>query len=190
MLWLIQRQLLSKDVRVRRRAVERLGQAPHPRALSVLQHALADDDAEVRRLAVAALAKVEDEDSVDSLLGALRDRDAEVVKSAVVALKRCAQERVVPALTPLLRHPDAGVRGHAAQVLDYLGWRPLERDDEIWALLAKGNFSRLASFGAAAGARIRPRFDPVKPGSGHGRSAGTHWRCNGSASAAPCSQVP
>ena len=54
MLWLIQRQLKSKKTASRRKAVERLCDAPHPRALGLLHEALDDEDAEVRRLTAQA----------------------------------------------------------------------------------------------------------------------------------------
>ncbi len=62
MLWLIQRQLKSKNVASRRKAVERLCDAPNPRALEALREAVDDEDAEVRRLAVTALGKLEVEE--------------------------------------------------------------------------------------------------------------------------------
>ena len=54
------------------------------------------------------------------------------------------------ALLPLLRHPNAGVRGCAAQVLEFIGWRPAKPEEEMWFLVAKGQCSRVAAFGAAA----------------------------------------
>ena len=150
MLWLIQRQLKSKNAVSRRKAVERLCDAPQPRALGALCGALGDEDAEVRLLAATALGKLEDEDRVEPLITALHDRDADVQKAAIQSLKRTSDERVPAALVPLLRHANAGVRGCAAQVLEFLGWRPAKREDEMWFLVAKGQCARVASFGAAA----------------------------------------
>jgi HEAT repeat protein len=150
MLWLIQRQLKSKNVAVRRKAVERLCDTPQPRALEALRGALSDEDAEVRRLAATALGKLEDDNRIAPLLTALHDRDADVQKAAMVSLKRTSDERVPTALLPLLRHVNAGVRGCAAQVLEHIGWRPSKSEDEMWFLAAKGQCSRLAAFGAAA----------------------------------------
>ena len=64
MLWLTQRQLKSKNVASRRKAVERLCDAPNPHALGALCGALGDEDAEVCRLAATALGKLEDEDRI------------------------------------------------------------------------------------------------------------------------------
>ena len=150
MLWLIQRQLKSKNTASRLKAVERLCDAPEPRLLGALRETLNDEDAEVRRLAATALGNLEVEERIEPLLVALRDRDADVLKAAMLALKRISDERVPPSLVPLLRHANAGVRACAAQVLDFAGWRPATRDDEMWLLVARGKYSQAASFGAAA----------------------------------------
>ena len=150
MLWLIQRQLNSKNVASRRKAMERLCLAPQPRDLDTLGQALKNKDAEVRRLAAAALGKLEVKGRIKPLLGALLDRDPSVQMAAILALKRSTDERVPPALVPLLHDANAGVRGCAAQVLAFLGWRPANREDEMWLLAAKGKWSQVALFGAPA----------------------------------------
>jgi HEAT repeat protein len=53
-------------------------------------------------------------------------------------------------MLPLLRHADAGVRGGAVQALERLRWRPTNKDDEIWQIIAKSWFSRLGPFGEKA----------------------------------------
>ena len=150
MLWLKSRQFGSKDAAVRRKAMQQLCDAPTPRALDILRNALDDEDDEVRRLAVVALSKLEDEQRLDPLLAALRDRHPEVLKVAISAVKRFNQDRVVVALTPLVSNSDAGVRGHAVQVLDGMGWRPANRDEEIWQAVARGQLTRAAEYGIAA----------------------------------------
>jgi HEAT repeat protein len=150
MLWLTQRQLKSKNVAARRKAVERLCVAPHPRALGALGRALDDEDAEVRRLAATALGRLEDESRVAPLLTVLHDRDADVLKAAMMSLKRTKDERVPAALHPLLRHANAGVRGCAAQVLESIGWRPAKHEDEMWFFVAKGQCARVGAYGVAA----------------------------------------
>lgn len=150
MLWLTQRQLKSKNVAARREAAERLCQAPQPGAMGALRRALKDDDAQVRRLAATALGKLDDDRCVEPLLGAAQDGHPEVQKAAILALKRSPDERIPSLLASLLRHADAGVRGHAAQVLESLGWRPADKEDEIWLLAARGQCARAAEFGVAA----------------------------------------
>jgi HEAT repeat protein len=150
MLWLIQRQLKSRNTTTRRKAAERLCDAPRPHALGALRDALGDEDAEVRRLVATALGRLEEEGRLEPLFRALHDRDADVQKAAILALKKTSDERVLAALLPLLRHPNAGVRGCAAQVLEFIGWRPTKQEEEMWFLVAKGQCSRVAAFGAAA----------------------------------------
>lgn len=150
MIWLKRHQLKSGNVEARRKAAEELLRAPSPRAISALRLALKDEDAEVRRLAATALGKLEDERRVEPLLEALQDKDPGVLKAVVVALKRASDERLVPALVLLLRHGDAGVRGHTSQVLEAQGWRPTNKEEDIWFLVARGSFSRAAGFGVAA----------------------------------------
>jgi HEAT repeat protein len=71
-------------------------------------------------------------------------------------------------LTPLLRHGDANIRVCVAQTLESLNWQPKSREEQIWMAVARGHFSRAASFGpeavealesamhsAAYGARVR-----------------------------------
>jgi HEAT repeat protein len=150
MLWLLDHQLKSRNPAARRSAVEQLCQAPPRRALSSLRRALADADAEVRTLAATALGRLEDPRRLEPLLGALRDHDPQVVKAAILALRKIPDEQVTTSLAPLVRHADAGVRGHAAQALDSLGWCPPHQEDEIWFLVARGHFSKVVDFGAAA----------------------------------------
>jgi HEAT repeat protein len=150
MLWLKHRQLGSKNAAVRRKAMQQLCESPTPRALAALQNALSDEDVEVRRFAVTALTRLEDERRLEPLLAALRDRDPEVLQIAIGALKRFNEERVVAALTPLIFNPDAGVRGRAAQVLDFLGWKPRRPDEEIWYAVARNHLAHAAAHGIAA----------------------------------------
>ena len=150
MLWLIRRQLKSKNPASRREAAARLGSHSGSQALAAVREALADDDAEVRRLAATALGTIDDISRIELLLLALHDRNAEVQRAAILALRKARDERITAALVPLLRHGDAGVRGSAAQALDTLGWQPANRDDEIWFLVDRGQCSRAASFGVDA----------------------------------------
>jgi HEAT repeat protein len=150
MLWLIRRQLRSKNTAFRRKAAEQLCGSPNANALGALSEALKDEDADVRRLAATALSKIEDEARIEPLLVAIRDHDADVQVAAITGLRKILDGRIPPALVPLLRHPHAGVRACAAQVLESAGWHPATREDEIWLLVAKGECSRAASFGKAA----------------------------------------
>lgn len=150
MLWLKSRQLNSTDPSVRRKAMQELCDSPTPRALDALHNALSDQDVEVRRLAVTALVKLEDDRRLEPLLAALRDRDPEVLQTAIGALKRFTDARIPGAVASLIFNPDPGVRGRAAQVLDHLGWKPANRDEEIWYAVAKFHLNHAATYGIAA----------------------------------------
>ncbi len=151
MLWVIQRQLRSGNPARRRQGIEQLAAKPHLGALAALETILQHDaDAENRRLAAGAVAKAESEQTMEILLRALNHQDEEVVKAAVLGLRRFAEPRVDGLVAALLRHRDVGVRGQAANTLENHAWRPENRDDEIWFLAAKGQLSRLGSYGAAA----------------------------------------
>jgi HEAT repeat protein len=164
MLWQTLHQLKSKDPAVRRKAVEQLCEAPNERAGRVLGAMLRDVDAQVRRLAAVALGKLEDDERFLPLLGALHDLDGCVVQAAIAALKKGDPEQVVPAVEPLLRHPEPGVRGQAAQTLEFLGWRPNDRDDEIWFRVAKGQFFQAAGLGVEALPALEAALASCSPG--------------------------
>lgn len=150
MLWLILRQLKSRNAAARRQAAEQLAQTPRRGAFRGLRSALEDEDPQVRSAAALALGKLEEEECLEPLLGALRDRDPEVIKAAILALKKIPAEKTIPALTPLVRHADAGVRGYAAQALASAGWRPDSSEDEIWFMVALGHFAQAAAHGPTA----------------------------------------
>ena len=150
MLWQTLHQLKSKDPAVRRKAVASLHQSPNERAARVLAAVLDDPDVEVRRLAALALGKLEDDRRFESLVKALRDREPVVVQAAAAGLKKAPAEQVIHLLERLLSHADAAVRGQAAQTLDTHGWRPADREQEIWYRVAKAQLFQAAGFGAAA----------------------------------------
>jgi len=150
MLLLAYLQYQSKRAAIRRGVIERLGRDPQPRAIRLLRLALQDEDSEVRRLTMIALQVVEEAGRVDLLLAGVGDPEPEVQKAAILGLKHVKEPRVFEALAPLLRHGDAGVRGCAGQVLGGQDWRPANREEEAWFLVARNQFSRAAELGVAA----------------------------------------
>jgi HEAT repeat protein len=150
MLWLKQHQLKSSNVATRRRAAEQLVSTPDVRAFDGLRDALRDEDAEVRRLAATALGKMEDERRIEPLIEALHDNDPEVQKAVISALKHVKNVRVMTGLAQLIRHDDATVSGRAVRVLESFGWRPSNREDQIWYHVALGQFARAAASGPDA----------------------------------------
>ncbi len=82
----LQRNLSSRSVNKRRKAVRELGTAPG--ALPLLIAALNDDDYAVRRYAARGLGQFEEEAAFDALLSAARDRNRFVRLEALTALER------------------------------------------------------------------------------------------------------
>lgn len=120
------------------------------RVLRLLQAMTADLDPEVRRLAVEGMSGIDEQDRVVPLLSALSDPDPLVIQAAIHGLKRGPAAMAMTPLEPLLKHEHAGVRAAAAQALEALGWTPSEPEGEMCFLVAKGQFTLLARFGAAA----------------------------------------
>jgi len=163
MLWVVQRQLTSKNAVVRRKAVARFVAEPNPRAFDSLLPRIADEDPEVRRLAVAALGKLPEPEVAEALLPGLLDPEPEVVQATLVALKKREPDQLIPKVIPLLRHPESVVRTHAAQFLDQAKWHPENRSDESWFLVAVHQFGRAAELGATAFPALELALASVPP---------------------------
>jgi HEAT repeat protein len=150
MLWLVLKQLRSKDPQKRRLAAERLAAEPDARALEGLSKASQDKEGAVRIAALGAIGVLETEAKFDIILRALNDPEAEVRQAAVSQLKDTARERVQSALADALRDSDAGVRGRAARLLESSPWHANSDEDEMWLAIARGKFARAATFGSIA----------------------------------------
>lgn len=150
MFLLLLARLKSRDPDVRRAAMVELVRTASIRTLRLLQAMAADLDPEIRRLAVEGLARIDEQDRVAPLLSALNDPDPLVAQAAIQGLKRGPASIVTGPLEPLLKHGHAGVRAAAALALESLGWTPSLPEEEMNFLVARGQFTRLARFGAAA----------------------------------------
>ncbi len=124
--------------------------SPNPHAIPVLTEALRDKDAEVRCHAVTALGMLDDDARIAPMLSALQDPDPEVQKAAIVGTKKLTGAQSSAALVSILRTGDAAVKAHAARMLQWLGWQPSNREEEIWFWAARGNFTRVADMGPDA----------------------------------------
>ena len=106
------------DVRVRRAAVEILGDLPDREAGGVLRIAVQDRDATVRMTALRSLARAGDARAVPVASGALVDPEPAVRRAAILAVDTLAHGS--PATDPirgLLADPDDAVRAAAASAL-------------------------------------------------------------------------
>jgi HEAT repeat protein len=149
-LWLVKFRLRATNPAHRRSAAQKLCAKPVPQAIPLLTEALKDQDAEVRRLAVTALGMLDDDARIAPLLSALQDRDTEVQKAAITGTKRLTGAQSSAALVSILRTGDAAVKAHAARMLQWLGWQPSNREEEICFWAARGNFTRVADMGPDA----------------------------------------
>jgi len=77
MLWLIIRQLRSRNAAARRLAAEQLLQSPRRGAFKALRAALQDEDTQVRMTAALAMGKLEIEECGEPLISVLQDREVE-----------------------------------------------------------------------------------------------------------------
>lgn len=95
-------------------------------AVGSLIEALESGDEEMRVKAAWALGEIGDARAVDPLLSSLQDRSASVREKAIWALGKIADERAVDALIAALDDTDEGVSWAASEVLDNLGWVPVQ----------------------------------------------------------------
>ena len=124
----------KKDVGVRQRAAEALGQIDDPRAVAPLIAALhdqeqcvrdaalnvlgdmgeravkpliatlKDEDETIRKEAATALGQIGDERAVEPLIATLKDEDEALLMAAVIALGQIGDERAVEPLIAALKH--------------------------------------------------------------------------------------
>ncbi|HEX4620936.1 MAG TPA: HEAT repeat domain-containing protein, partial [Myxococcaceae bacterium] len=116
------RALYDESWRVRRAAVERLGEvSDRPAALSALLHALADrGQTGARNAAAEALARMGN-DAAPSLVSLLGHADPDQRKFAADILALIRAPSAEPGLIAALEDPDANVRVSAAEALGRLG---------------------------------------------------------------------
>jgi len=91
--------------RVRREAVQSLGDLRHSQGTDPLIQALRDKSAEVRREAAKALGKLASRQALEPLVGTLKDKDTYVRIEAAEALGKLDDRRAVQALADALRDP-------------------------------------------------------------------------------------
>src|SRR5262249_42898898 len=136
--------LSGGNERLRRRAVEALGQIGAAQAAPALIDALRDSDEDVRRLAINALngvglTGVEGNREVVALLkAAICGSDELVSQSAVqiLSLMRPLVPKVVPSLIAGLGHPNADVRRAIMKGLNRVGPESIQAEPESLPALA------------------------------------------------------
>lgn len=150
-LWLIQRQLKSRSLPGRLRAVQKLRAQSHAVAFDLLLGALNDSESEVRREAASAMAEWREERAVRALMNAARDPVEPVQEAAILALEKHGDPLATDTLVAALLGPGGHtVRWRAAHALKALNWRPKSNAEEIRYLVALGELERMVAFGEAA----------------------------------------
>jgi HEAT repeat protein len=104
----------SEDVRVRRAAVEILGDLPDPDAAGALRTAVRDPDATVRATALRSLARAGDGTAVAVAVEALADPEPAVRLAAIRAVDTLPNGSADASTRGLLADPDPAVRATAA----------------------------------------------------------------------------
>ena len=151
MLWLTHRQLKSKNVASRRKAVERLCDAPNPRAL---EGALRGAGGRGRGSPPAGRHR-------PWKIGGRRSRRAIAYAPCVIATRTCKRRRSWRSSEPRMNGCPPRcclccvmrTRACAAarrRCSNSSGGAPPSSEEEMWFLVAKGQCSRVAAFGAAA----------------------------------------
>lgn len=116
----IERLHNARDGRIRRVAVELLGQIGDRRAVEPLIAALRDENGDVRRTAAWYLGNMEDQRAVGPLIVMLRDEDVDVC-AAIRSLGRLGDARAVEPLVAMLQDERTDVVWQASDALGKLG---------------------------------------------------------------------
>ncbi len=149
----------GEDVRVRRAAVEILGDLPDREAAGVLRTAVRDPDATVRATALRSLARAGDVAAVPVAAEALLDPEPAVRLAAIRAVEALPDSSPGASTRSLLADPDPAVRAAAAS--DILrGTAPEEGIAVLRAMLETGDpRAREQALGALEGSGSAVTFD-------------------------------
>jgi HEAT repeat protein len=128
----------GEDVRVRRAAVEILGDLPDPEAAGVLRTAVRDPDATVRATALGSLARAGDVAAVPVAAEALLDPEPAVRLAAIRAVEALPDSSPGASTRSLLADPDPAVRAAAASDILH-GTAPEEGIAVLQAMLDTGD---------------------------------------------------
>jgi HEAT repeat protein len=149
----------GEDVRVRRAAVEILGDLPDPEAAGVLRTAVRDPDATVRATALGSLARAGDVAAVPVAAEALLDPEPAVRLAAIRAVEALPDSSPGASTRSLLADPDPAVRAAAASDILH-GTAPEEGIAVLQAMLDTGDpRAREQALGALEGSGSAVTFD-------------------------------
>jgi len=98
----------------------------------------------VRAKAAWALGKIGNKAAIDPLIVALSDTDEDVRENCITALGRIEAVEAIPFIVLKLKDNSSKVRNEAALILDYLGWKPSNFNEQVQFLIARQQWEKLA----------------------------------------------
>ncbi len=135
---------------VRAQAARALGTLKNVQAVEPLLEALKDVDGYVRWDAAESLGYLGDGRAVEPLTQALRDESSLVRRSAAETLVKIGFEGIVELLTQYLQDKDCQIKRDAAESLEKIGWKPKNKTEEAYYLIAKQKWEKLNEIGEPA----------------------------------------
>ncbi|MCG3220998.1 MAG: HEAT repeat domain-containing protein [Candidatus Heimdallarchaeota archaeon] len=113
------------------------------KAIPVLIRLLYDDESSVRSRAAWALGKIGSLEAMNELLKLITDQNKDVRKSVIRALGDIQAFDAILEIVKALEDKDWEVRAETAVVLEYFGWVPSDRKEEILNLISKEKWEEL-----------------------------------------------
>ncbi len=113
------------------------------KAVETLIKLLRDEESAVRAKAAWALGKIKDKRAVAPLIKQLNDASGVVRKSVIRALGELWALESKPVLLALLLDNSWEARSESAVVLEYMGWKPSDKTENVLLLIAKEKWSEI-----------------------------------------------
>ena len=112
-------------------------------AIPILIRLLYDEESSVRSRAAWVLGKIGSLEAMNELLELITDQNKDVRKSVIRALGDIQAFDAIPDIVKSLEDEDWEVRAETAVVLEYFGWVPSTRKEEILNLIGKEKWEEL-----------------------------------------------
>ena len=113
------------------------------KAVGSLIKLLRDEESSVRAKVAWALGKIKDKRAVAPLIKQLKDDSGAVRKSIIRALGELWALESKPVLVALLLDNNWEARSESAVVLEYMGWKPSDKTENVLLLIAKEKWAEI-----------------------------------------------
>jgi HEAT repeat protein len=148
----------NPDNVMRANAIWSLGQIGDPQAIDPLIRALAKKNSDLHNAAARALGQLGDPQAIDPIFDTLKKWQSDISEAAFGAIQRLGgkvtdqedRASLIDRVIGYLTHPQPEMRQQAATTLDKLGWKPAQDTAGASYWMARGDWNRCASLGAAA----------------------------------------